>query len=58
MKSMHYHQTEYWSDGPGNAHVSDGVSSSYHEAPDGWDALAADREYEEEERHERYLRGL
>ena len=58
VKSMHYHQTENWCDGPGFSHVSDGVSSSYHEAPDGWDALAADREYEEEERHERYLRGL
>lgn len=65
VKAMHFHQTDP-SCSPGDAEVSDGKVSEtlgsspcyYVQAPDGWDALAADREYEEDEWPERYLRGL
>jgi hypothetical protein len=59
FKRLLYLNREDWSDGPSGGYIGDGTmwreDYTYSQAPYGWDALAADREHEEDERYARSL---
>jgi hypothetical protein len=61
FRNLYYSNTEDWSDGPSSARVGDGWmwenDDHYSQAPDGWDALQADREAEDQEIYEQQIYG-
>jgi len=61
VRELYHLNTYEWSDGPSSGHIGDGDMwrDDYHysQAPDGWDALKADRESEDDERYEREMLG-